>query len=209
MKFCLFIVFLFISSVGFSQNSGGRRILFKGDSLWYAAENQMLFSSTMKGINWDTIFANRNQTDTVFFNGALDTATNVFISDQKTLFVFAWDGTRHYKTILYSSSDYGKTWVKISIQALHGVVGVNYFHKISPDKFFLDCRSGHYAMSDDAGKTWKTKCVMDGKYRCADERFIFHENGDITFVYSKGQKCKFRRMALSRDNGVTWSEIKL
>lgn len=204
MKVAALLLFLVISLSSFSQEIY-KRILYLGDSVWYAGENQILFSSIDKGISWDTIFANKSQTDTTFFYGVLDTATNVFISDQQTLFVFGWDGTSHHKTILYSSSDSGKTWNKSSIYAHQGIVGVKYFHKISPTKFFLDCRSGSYALTTNSGKTWKTNGLING-YSCADERFKFLPNGNITYSYGHGTRCAIKATFISKDGGLTWSE---
>lgn len=199
------ITFLFLilfPSLAFSQETQ-KRILFTGDSIWYAGENQMLFSTTDKGKSWDTIFA-KNSLDTVFIIGILDTATNVFISDQRTLFVFCWDGTMHRKTILFCSSDGGKSWNKTMVYAQYGVVGVKYIHKVSSTHFILDCRQGYYAFTEDAGKTWKSKCIMHGKYSCPDERLTYHPNGDITFSFSLGQQCKHKEMMLSQDYGKSW-----
>jgi photosystem II stability/assembly factor-like uncharacterized protein len=198
----LIVLFILLSVTCSSQTE--KRILFQSDSTWYAAFDQLLFSSTNKGISWDTIFAKRNPTDTVFFNGPLDTATNVFIPDAKTLFVFGWDGTMHYKTILYSSTDGGKTWNKSWFYTNAGNVGVKYMHKVSASYFIMDRRQGQYSVTEDAGKTWKNKCVMTDKFSCADERLTFHQNGDITYQYSRGQECRFKRVMVSRDNGKTW-----
>lgn len=163
-----------------------------------------MFSSMDKGASWDTIFEKRNQIDNVFFYGNFDTATNVFISDQRTLFVFGWDGTMHYKTILYSSSDGGNTWNNLSVYANQGLIGVKYLHKVSETYFILDLRRGLYSISEDAGKTWKTELIWNDKYSCADERLTFLENGDITYTFSSGQECKHKVTMVSKDNGKTW-----
>jgi photosystem II stability/assembly factor-like uncharacterized protein len=199
----LTLFFLLISISGFSQ-SVERKILFKGDSIWYAAENQSLYSSTTKGQTWDTIFAKRNQTDTVFFNGALDTATNVFIADQKTLFVFGWDGTMHYKTILYCSSDCGKTWNRSTVYAENGIIGVHYLHKISGNHFFLDCRHGNYMLTFDNGKTWVKKRVTEEKHTCNEGEFIFGDFGYIYYSYITGKNCRVSVNLISKDGGIIW-----
>jgi hypothetical protein len=206
--FRLIPIFLLLSITCNSQETQ-KRILFHSDSIWYAGENQLLFSSTDKGVSWDTIFAKRNPQDTVFFMGVLDTATNVFISDQRTLFVFGWDGTMHRKTILYSSSDGGKMWSKTEVYNNFGVLGVKNLHMISPTQFFLERRRGHYATTLNAGKTWKMEYIIQdtyspGKYSCADELFTFHTNGNITYSYSPGTKCKSTVKYISHDGGLTW-----
>jgi hypothetical protein len=202
MKIQALLLFLIISLSSFSQETQ-KRILFRGDSTWYAAENQILFSSENKGISWDTILAKRSS-DTVFFSGILDTATNVFISDQRTLFVFAWDGTMHYGTFLFCSSDRGKSWNKSTMLAFNGIIGVKYLHKVSSTYFILDRRSGYYSITEDAGHSWKNKCAVTDKFSCADEKLTFLENGHITFRYSRGQKCKDKFLVISTDNGKTW-----
>jgi photosystem II stability/assembly factor-like uncharacterized protein len=199
----LTLFFFLLSFSGFSQ-SVEKKILFKGDSIWYASENQSLYSSTTKGQTWDTIFAKRNLTDTVFFNGALDTATNVFISGQKTLFVFGWDGTMHYKTILYSSSDCGKSWSKIKTVAANGTVDVHYFHKISESNFLLDCRNGYYLYSEDRGKTWIPHNLMTDAIICRDEKIFFAPDGIITYGYFRDKKCKHKIRLYTFDGGKTW-----
>lgn len=206
MKFAA-MLFLFISLNSFSQETQ-KRILFRGDSIWYAGENQLLFSSTNKGVSWDTAFAKTNPLDTFFINGVLDTATNVFISDQRTLFVFGWDGTMHYKTILYSSFDHGKTWNKLSVYANQGLVGVKYLHKVSQSYFILDRRKGLYSVTEDSGKTWKSQLIWNDKYSCADEGLTFLDNGHITYSFSRGQKCKHKVIMVSVDNGKTWIKTR-
>ncbi|CAN5757084.1 hypothetical protein BH11BAC7_BH11BAC7_30050 [soil metagenome] len=198
-RFLAVFLFLFIPFPSPSQETQ-KRILFRSDSTWYAADDQLLFSSNDKGVSWDTIFAKKSPADTVFFYGALDTATNVFISDAKTLFVFGWDGTMHYKTILFCSSDYGKTWNKHIFPGNSGSLGTKYLHKINADQFFLDCRKGDYYLTSDTGKTWIRHTMIKQKNTSADEHFTFHKNGDITFEYLEGKKR-------SRDGGNTWETI--
>lgn len=215
MKFSTFILFLFISIFGFSQNSE-KKILFKGTSLWYAAENQLLFSTNDEGKNWDTIFEKRNFKSIVFFNGEFDTATNVFISDQRTLFVFGWDGTMHYQTKLYSSLDCGKTWNETQFQGIDGVVGVKYFHKIASEKFFLYLRDGRYAISNDSGKSWTYKIIhpmnflhhFGKKYYCFDDFVQFNPNGEMRISCARDKKCMKRKNMRSTDGGITWYHYK-
>jgi photosystem II stability/assembly factor-like uncharacterized protein len=204
------IVLFILLSVTCSSQEPTKRILFRSDSTWYAAADQLLFSSSDKGASWDTIFAKRTPTDTVFFNGSLDTATNVFISDAKTLFVFGWDGTIHNKTVLYSSADGGKTWNKAVFYIKGGFVGVKYLHKTVGSRFFLEGREGYYFVTDDYGKTWVKKHVMNYSYffTCTDDRFIFRGNGDITYGYSIEIDCEGRVATISKDGGKTWNEMK-
>lgn len=203
-KQLVFLFMILFPLCAFAQETQ-KRILYRGDSLWYAGENQLLLSSTDKGISWDTIFA-KNSLDTIFFNGELDTATNVFISDQRTLFVFGWDGTMHYKTVLYSSTDCGKSWSKTAMHFMYGVIGVKYLHKISSTHFFLEGRNAHYLISEDAGKTWTSKSVAIEKFGCPDERFKFHPNGIISYGYHKGSCVQRRIVRTSNDGGKTWSK---
>jgi photosystem II stability/assembly factor-like uncharacterized protein len=203
MKIYTIIFALFISLSGFSQLSE-KKILFKGDSLWYASTGNILFSSVNKGKNWDTAFAKTNRADTIFFYSDFDTTKNIFIADQKTIFIFGWDGTMHFKTILYSSSDCGKSWSKNKFVAENGVVGVSYFHKISPNRFFLDCRYGAYLISDDCGKTWYQNRLTNEKSGCRDERFIFNSNGYISLGFYTDKKCLEKVIVTSPDGGLTW-----
>ncbi len=92
------------------------------------------------------------------------------------------------------------------VYAYRGVIGVKYMHKVSATIFILDRRSGFYSYTEDAGKTWKSKSIMSDKFSCPDERLTFHPNGDITFSYSRGQKCKCKKMMLSTDYGKTWKQ---
>jgi hypothetical protein len=258
MRFRIFIFILSISTFGFSQTTGNK-ILFQGDSIWYAAQNNFLFSSIDKGKKWDTIFAknklfgNISSTldldstkkvfnpfnrplfivdttfsvenfdtlpnvfnsidrvipalDTVFFSGAFDTATNIFIPDQRTIFIFGWDGTMLYKTILYCSSDCGKTWSKFSVRAESGLVGVKYLHKISLSQFFLDCRNGSFAVTVNSGKKWNYDDLVQDNHGCIkDENFLFDTNGEIRYGYILKLPENTERVdLLSKDGGLTWN----
>ncbi|MDQ3109769.1 MAG: hypothetical protein M3R17_07720 [Bacteroidota bacterium] len=202
-------IFLFLAiPFLFQSQETQKRILFRSDSTWYAAADQILFSSTNKGANWDTIFAKKSPADTVFFNGALDTATNVFISDAKTIFIFGWDGTMHFKTILFCSSDYGKTWTKTIFYATAGVVGVKYLHKISDTQFFLERRGENYSVTTDSGKTWKNNVIFNSKHGGKDERFTFLENGEIRYSYYRSRERKHKTVLSSKDGGLTWATLK-
>src|ERR1041385_874215 len=121
-----FLFLLLLTTPVFSQAE--KKILFHGDSLWYAGEGNLLFASHDKGISWDTIFSKPKTGQPVFFYGAFDTATNVFISGQRIIFIFGWDGTMHNRTILFCTSDYGKTWNKSELYSFNGAVGVKYLY---------------------------------------------------------------------------------
>jgi photosystem II stability/assembly factor-like uncharacterized protein len=203
--FRLIPIFLFLSITCFSQETQ-KRILFRGDSIWYAGENQALFSSTNKGASWDTVFAKRNPQDTVFFQGVLDTATNVFIADQRTLFVFGWDGTMLRKTILFSSADGGKTWNKNAFYSSTGILGVKYLHKNAAGDYFLYKRRGYYVYSTDSGKTWEERSIVTSKFGCFDERVIIKPGGEMIIGFSRDKECKTRTMMHSLDGGKTWQK---
>lgn len=205
-KFVALFFFLLISIPSFSQETQ-KRILFRGDSIWYAGENQILFSSTNKGVSWDTIFAKRNPPDTVFFMSVFDTATNVFIGDQRTLFVFGWDGSMHRQTILFSSSDCGKTWSKATFYTFASVVGVKYLHKSSPGNYFIYLHRNTYVFSADSGKTWKKSVMHQDKFGCFDERVVIKADGEMTIGFSADKECKTRTMLHSLDGGKTWTRI--
>lgn len=167
----------------------------------------MLLSSVDKGQHWDTIFGKRDSNEVVFFEGDLDTARNVFISDQHTLFVFGWDGTMLYQTFLYCSSDGGKTWNKTILRGYNGTVGVKYLHKISPTSFFIYLRNGFYAYSQDAGKTWTRKCMtIREKFVNFDSQVSYDANG-MMFVHFEGNHPRYL-IAYSTDGGITWNEKK-
>ncbi len=199
----LFLFFIFISTVGFAQTAE-KKILFRGDSIWYASQKQFLFSSTDKGEKWDTVFGKRDSVEIVFFDGELDTASNVFISDQHTVFVFGWDGTMLYQTILYCSSDCGKTWRKSKLNSRNGQVGVRYLHRISSQQFFIYLRNGYYAISQDAGKTWEQKCMVTDKYGCFDNQVSYGTKGKMYIRYSRSRNCSKWEKLYSTDGGITW-----
>ncbi len=93
------------------------------------------------------------------------------------------------------------------VYANYGVIGVKYIHKVSATNFILDCRRGYYSYTEDAGKTWRSKCIMAGKkFSYTDERLTYHSNDDITYSYCRGQNCKYKVMMLSTDYGKTWKK---
>jgi hypothetical protein len=201
--FFYFFLFL-IPTISFSQEAE-KKILFHSDSIWYASQNHVLFSSINKGEKWDTIFGKRDSTEIVFFEGDLDTARNVFISDQHTIFVFGWDGTMLYKTILYCSSDGGKTWNKSIVLGYHGTIGVKYLHKISSGSFFLYLRNGFYVFSQDAGKTWTRKCMtIRQKFKDFDPQVSYKANGDMYLHFTANHELHL--LVYSTDGGITWFE---
>jgi photosystem II stability/assembly factor-like uncharacterized protein len=195
-----FLFLLLLTTPAFSQ--GEKKILFRGDSVWYSGEGNLFFISRDKGIKWDTIFSKPQSDQPVFFYGAFDTATNVFISDQRTVFLFGWDGTMHNKTILFCSSDYGKTWSKSVHNSRDGVVGVKYLHPSLPGIFFLDLRDGYIGVSNDYGKTWKEKNISK-KYHCYSMLEVY-EDGTLGITAFRDKKCTQVVMLESKNNGATW-----
>ena len=202
---------IFFSSILFSvflpAQETGKRIFFRNDSLWYAGQNHTLLSSVDKGLSWDTVFGKENFAGPVFFNGGFDTSSNVFVFDAKTIFIFGWDGTMHNKTILFCSSDYGKTWRKSVHSSMNGVVGVKYLHVNSPTEYFLYLRNGYYVYSEDAGNTWQNKSIVATGSGCFDDRFEI-AGGVLQIGYSRDKDCKSRTIMFSADGGKTWNKKK-
>ena len=196
------LLFSLLFSAFLPAQETGRRIFFRSDSLWYAGQNHVLLSSVNKGLSWDTVFGKEIFTEPVFFNGGFDTSSNVYVFDAKTIFIFGWDGTMHNKTILFSTSDYGKTWNRSVHNSINGVVGVKYL-QVSSTGYFLYLRNGYYDFSEDGGKTWQQKCMVDHKFGCFDDRFKL-VNGTMTIGYSRDKACKTRTILYSHDGGKTW-----
>jgi hypothetical protein len=202
MKIQALLLFLVISLSSFSQETQ-KRILFRGDSLWYAAQEQVLFSSADQGVNWDTIFYKKNQVGFLFFNGVFDTATNIYIADQLTIFVFGWDGTMLYTTVISSSFDGGKTWKRDPLVANNGLVGIKYMYQASPGNYFIYLREGDYAVINNSEKRWQLK-KMPKQFHCYQETVSVNKAGEIRVKCFADKKCTQPVLLISKDGGATW-----